>query len=250
MRLGMKWKKTLFFLALLPPVLFAGCGIDDEPFLDPVEPSTVVVTSNTSVRAEITGSEKVLLYYKIYISDQSEVGTISASDMSRINTTLSSDYNGILPYTPLNTSTVQTFTPTVFSNRNFYPMIINSSTTLSGSGKELPGSDETFYGKSSIMINFGSQTDPFLSFDGGETGRTLLRSTGGGSFTPLPEDDRRFRNFTELRNSQNRDVALGNGGNYSYCAVYIIKRGINEKTLSPIYSAPTFLAVLRMPERY
>jgi hypothetical protein len=162
-----------------------------------------------------------------------ESSAIPPDRMSSINTTLSSDYNGILPYTTLNTSTIQVFTPTVFSNRNFYPIVIGSSETFSAS---------------SITIDFNDST-PSLTPNNG-TAQILYRSTGGGSFTPLPEDNRSFRNFNELRNTQNRDVVQSSGGIYSYCVVYIIKRGVNPNTLTAIYSAPTFISVFRLPERY
>ncbi|MDR1470521.1 MAG: hypothetical protein LBT00_14670 [Spirochaetaceae bacterium] len=221
------------------------CGIDDEPYLSPE--LWVSVTSNT--KAEVGGmsasgenmySPSYLLYYKIYISGESESSTIQPDAMSRINGTLNSDYRGILPYTTLNTSTPQVFTPTVFSNRNFYPIVIGSTETLSAS-------------TSTITIDFSNVNNallPSLMVNGG-TAQTLNRSNGGGTFTPLPLDDRRFRNFSDLRNAQNRDVAqLSGDGDYSYCAVYIIKRGINPNTLTAIYSAPTFIAVFRLPDDY
>ncbi|MDR0640022.1 MAG: hypothetical protein LBG27_14185 [Spirochaetaceae bacterium] len=227
----------------------SACGIDDEPYLSPVSPSAVVVTSNTSARiggmstsGESDYSPNYLLYYKIYISHMSVTSTISPEGMSGINSTLNSDYSAILPYTTLNTSTIQVFTPTVFSNRNFYPIRIGSTETASS---------ETF-SANSIMIDFSNVNDntlPSLT-NGGSS--TLWRSTGGGAFTPLPLDNRRFRNFGELSNTQNRDVAQGSGSgtNYSYCAVYIIKRGVNPNTLTAIYSAPTFIAVFRLPDSY
>jgi hypothetical protein len=248
MGFGKSSNKPVFPLAFLPFFMIAvivcgmsACGIDDEPYLSPVDPSGVVLSMNTN--AQIDGISTIgeteyapsyLLYYKIYISDRSESSAISSDMMSGINTTLSSDYNGILPYTTLNTSSIQVFTPTVFSNRNFYPMRVNSTETLVSS-------------TSRITIAFTST--PSLTLNNG-TAQTLYRSNDGGSFTPLPEDDLRFRNFSELRNTQNRDVAQGSGGIYSYCAVYIIKRGVNPNTLTAIYSAPTFIAVFRLPNEY
>jgi hypothetical protein len=241
MRFCAKQKKTLFFLAFLP-IAFIACGIDDEPYLEPVDASSVVITANTSARvsASVNGGERdyspsFLLYYKIYISSANELSTIGPDAMSRINTTLNSDYNGISSYTTLNTTNRPVFTPTVFSNRNFYAMFIGSSETFSGSGN--------------VTINFENQSiNPSLSLN--DTMWTLQRSTGGDSFVPLPEDNRHFRNFTELRGAQNRDVAQGSGGSHSFCAVYIIKRGVNPNTLSAIYSAPTFITVFRLPDAY
>jgi hypothetical protein len=217
----------------------SACGIDDEPYLSPVDPSNVLVSTNSSARiggmsasGESAYSPSYLLYYKIYISSVSEVGNISSDKMSGINSTLNSDYSGILPYTTLNTSNIQVFTPTVFSNRNFYAMVIGSAETLSAA-------------TTAITIDFASI--PSLTPNNG-TAQTLYRSNGGGSFIPLPENNRIFRNFNELRNTQNRDVAQGSGGVYSYCAVYVIKQGVNPNTLAPIYSAPTFIAVFRLPD--
>jgi hypothetical protein len=251
-RFGAVSQNTIFFLALVPVfvAVVTACGIDDEPYLAPVDLSNVVVTSNTSAR--ITGmsasgedeySPNYLLYYKIYISSVSETSTILPEAMSRINSTLNSDYSGIRPYTTSNTSSIQIFTPTVFSNRNFYPMFA--------------GSDETFSASStnSITLDFSNLSDvslPSLAWNSG-TAQTLYRSSGGGSFVPSPEDDRRFRNFDGLRETQNRDVAQGSSGGsneHSYCAVYIIKRGVNPNTLTAIYSAPTFITVFRLPDSY
>jgi hypothetical protein len=243
MRFRVKWGIILVALAVLPFFLVT-CGIDDEPYLREVDPSNVVVEANTSARVTVTvdNDEKdysphFLLYYKIYISGQSESGTISSGDMSRINATLDSDYSNINYYTPLNTSNRPVFTPTVFSNRNFYAMLINSSETFSETGN--------------VTINFDNQSsNPSLSLNG-KPALTLQRSNGNGSFVPLPEDNRYFRNFSELQNTQNRDVAQSSSGtDYSYCAVYIIKRGTNPTTLTAIYSAPTFVAVFRLPDRY
>jgi hypothetical protein len=237
-------RKTMISLAFLSLFMsaFISCGIDDEPYLSPVDPSGVVLTMNTTARiggmstsGEDEYAPSYLLYYKIYISGRSETSAISSDMMSGINTTLNSDYTGILSYTPLNTSSIQVFTPTVFSNRNFYPMLVDSTETLSAS-------------TNTITIDFNASLPSLTSNN--VTAQALYRSTGGGSFTPLPEDNRSFRNFNELRDSQNRDVAQGSGGLYSYCAVYIIKRGVNPNTLTAIYSAPTFIAVFRLPERY
>jgi hypothetical protein len=236
---GAGWKKLLFFLAL--PSFFISCGIDDEPYLEPIDPSSVNRSlTNATVSVSLSGEEAYspafLLYYKIYISSVNESGTITSADMSRINATLGSDYSGINTYTPLNTTNRPVFTPTVFSNRNFYAMFVGSSETLSGQGN--------------VTINFENQSsNPSLLLNA-DAAQTLSRSSGGGSFTPLPKDNLNFRNFTELRDTVNRDVAQGSGGDYSYCAVYIIKRGVNSQTLSAIYSAPTFIAVFRLPDRY
>jgi hypothetical protein len=116
-------------------------------------------------------------------------------------------------------------------------MVIGSAETLSAS-------------TSTLTIDFSNLNNtslPSLTPNSG-TAQTLYRSTGGGSFTPLPDHDRRFRNFDDLTKTQNRDVAQGSGGGFSFCAVYIIKRGVNPNTLTAIYSAPTFIAVFRLPD--
>jgi hypothetical protein len=235
----------LFFAAIGIVCGMTSCGIDDEPYLSPVDPSGVGVIANTEARigslstsGEGNYAPSYLLYYKIYISASSETGAISPEMMNNINSTLNSDYRGILPYTPLNTSSVQVFTPTVFSNRNFYPVVVEGKETLDPSA-------------SAININFNDSVPSLtLTASGAAQTQTLYRSNGGGSFTPLPENDRSFRNFTELRDTQNQDVAQNGGGSVSYCAVYIIKRGVNPNSLTAIYSAPTFVSVFRLPERY
>jgi hypothetical protein len=236
-----KIEKAGFFLAFML-LVFVSCGIDDEPYLEPIDPSGVNrsltgATVSVGSSGEEAFSPAFLLYYKIYMSSASESATITSADMSRINATLGSDYSGINTYTPLNTTNRPVFTPTVFSNRNFYPMTI--------------GTSETFSGSETITLNFDNQPNQFPSLQLNGEPLTLYRSTGGGSFVPLPETERRFRNYSELTNTQNKDVAQNSGGgDNSYCAVYIIKRGVNSQTLSAIYSAPTFIAVFRLPDRY
>jgi hypothetical protein len=229
--------KPFSLLALLV-VFLVSCGIDDEPYLAPVPPSNVAVSSNMSARVDGLSNNsdegEYLLYYKIYLSKESITSTIAPEAMSMINATLSSDYTGIRPYTPLNTSTPQIFSPTVFSSRNFYAI-------------QLGNLGEAF-STLSITLDFANNTDPSLTLSS-QARHILNRSDGGGTFTPVPSD-RRFRNFSTLGNAQNRDVASTEGWSYSYCAVYIIRRGINPNTLTAVYSAPTFIAVFRLPNEY
>jgi hypothetical protein len=243
----MRFYKRIWLFAFFPLVIGA-CGIDDEPYLSPIPPSNIVVSFNTGARISVSTpsyeepySPSYFLYYKIYTSAANETSTIlpgtdeATSPMKQISGTLASDYHAMKSYTTANASTVNMFTPTIFSSRNFYTMVI--------------GSKESFSAKSvsTVTIDFSSGGNPSVRQNSGNA-ETVYRSNGGGSFTPRP-DDRSFRNFTELRESQNLDVAVTTG-NYAYCAVYIIKQGINPNTLSAIYSTPTYVTVFRLPESY
>jgi hypothetical protein len=83
-----------------------------------------------------------------------------------------------------------------------------------------------------------------------------VRSTGGGAFTPKP-DNRLFQmsndlvNEANLNDNINRDVQSKTGmtgtERYAYASMYIILRGFDDTTLTPYYGAPAFINVFLLP---
>lgn len=245
-------------LLVLLPFLFAACGIDSDPSLGEERlPVSVVFNSKAEVR-ELTYSaqQQYVLFYKIYISGLNETGTITSDKMSAINTTLAADYNALLPYTPESTATrpLPLFSINTFSSRKFYSLYI-------GQNEFVADPDMITLDFSGIFADLEIQFDgskPYIIYDNDPTDtRYLRRSNGGGSFSPLPED-RYFVNTTDLNSaanitaSINADVANTSQTDieqrYAYCAMYIIKQGMNPTTLVPIYGNPVFITVFRLPE--
>jgi hypothetical protein len=139
----------------------------------------------------------------------------------------------------------------LFRNRNYYPLGINSSLSLdSVLGSSAPGK--------TIVINFQFPPAAEISLYTGATAQTfqLYRSNNDGAFTPMPLN-RLFYNDADLYNSayansiNNADVAdLGNSTGafrYTYAALYIVLVGIDLTTYSQIYSNPTFIGIMRLP---
>ncbi|MDR3138648.1 MAG: hypothetical protein LBT95_03125 [Treponema sp.] len=191
------------------------------------------------------------IYYRIYISDRTELGTIqlSQSTLSGINPALSSDYFAIYPYTTTNTqnSQVNTSISAFFRNRNYYTLALenadieNDILASSSLGRTLE-------------IDFAPmQTGrryPFLSINGQTY--NLFRSNNNGGFNPLP--DRYFVNTSQLYDRQNAtsainaDVADNNIplSIHTYVSMYIVVSGI-DSNFSPINSIPTFIGIFSLP---
>jgi hypothetical protein len=190
------------------------------------------------------------IFYRIYISGVLESAEINSPELMRnISSSLYSDYNSIYPSTSSNSNNaVNTSAASLFSARRYYEL-------------ELAGENiNSFLGTNAqdkvLVINFPPQPGsiPSLTLDGNT--RTLWRSTGEGTFSPRP--DRYFVNSSGLNDGDNAiptinaDVAANqtgiSGPRYTYVSMYIVKVGRDSNTLSNIYSAPTFIGVLRLPD--
>lgn len=82
-----------------------------------------------------------------------------------------------------------------------------------------------------------------------------VRSNGGGSFDPKP-DDRLFTTSDDLLNTDyltsnvNADVAAARSGvtpSYAYTSMYVVMRDFNPQTLNPVYSSLTFINIFLLP---
>jgi hypothetical protein len=241
---------------LFPALLFIqSCGIEAYHYL-PSTPSGNITTSlNQQATIVLPGISSAdfthfALYYRIYLSYSNVTGfSLSQSDLQGINTTLASDYASLDPYTSTSTTTTVNVA-SVMANRGYQPLYFEL-----GSGNY---SNTHLTGGGNIRLSFvprAGDNNPYLVDTSGSS-RYLIRSNGGGSFTPVPAD-RRFVNRSELSADANinqyvnADVVGPSGSGstrYAYVAIYITTAGINEQAgYIPLYSIPTFVGIFLLP---
>jgi hypothetical protein len=245
------------FLAAAMAVLCT-CGMEDYIYLYPVQVGNINVrlTEEATLRLPSPNSSEASyftnfsIFYRIYISGVLESSEINSPQlMNTISSSLYSDYNSIYPSTSSNSNnTVNTSAASLFSARRYYELELEEENINSFL-------DENSQGKV-LVINFPSQPGSIPSLTLDSNTRTLWRSTGDGTFSPRPSN-RYFVNTSELNDSNNAiptinaDVANQtgiSGPRYTYVSMYIVKVGRDSSTLSNIYSAPTFIGVLRLPD--
>ncbi|MDR1029537.1 MAG: hypothetical protein LBL76_01540 [Treponema sp.] len=233
---------------------FSSCGIEDYAFLYPVSGYIEVeLNSKATITLSLAEVSEYLthftLYYRIYISAVPLQGRISQGDLSTLNPSLDTDYRAIWPYTANADTTISTSVGSLFRNRSY------QSLTVEGADIENLLSPNSR--NKTITLDFiqvpGSI--PVLIID--DVSYNLRRSTGDGLFNPVPQD-RYFINTPELNTNANvssgvnADVAALSGSTadvrFTYVALYIVATG-TDANFSPIYSAPTFIAILRLPEQ-
>jgi hypothetical protein len=244
-----------FFWGLLVFLIegLSSCGIEDYAFLYPVSGRVEVELNSKATiilsMAEVTDYfTHFTLYYRIYISAVPLPGNISQGDLSTLNPTLDSDYRAFLPYTSNTDTTISTSIGSLFRNQNYQ--------TLTVEGADIEDLLSPNARNKTLTLDFIQipGTIPVLIID--NTSYRLRRSTGNGLFNPVPQD-RYFLNSLELNtkanasSSINADVAALSTDpdvRYTYVALYIVATGI-DPNFSPIYSAPTFIAILRLPDQ-
>jgi hypothetical protein len=256
----MKKQRNKHFLYICLIVFLVSCGIEDYFYLYPVPlgniqsrlNSTASITLPNINLQEFYYFTHFTIYYRIYVSDIREQGTIqlSQSNLSLINPTLSSDFFAIYPYTTTNTQNTQVNTSisAFFRNRNYY------SLTLENADIENDILASSSLGRT-LLIDFTPiQTGkryPFLSIN--SQNYNLFRSNNNGVFNPLP--DRYFINTSQLNASQNATSAINadvvdkniSGPRYTYVSMYIVVSGI-DNNFSPISSIPTFINIFLLPD--
>jgi hypothetical protein len=158
---------------------------------------------------------------------------------------LASDYNVLLPYTDTSsTSTVSVSAiGTVFKNRNYYTLELEAANIDNALGSGAGGETLTLDFLQASWI-------PAMEIAG--TSYKLFRSNGSGNFSPEP--NRYFCVSDDLTDSAkassliNADVVPASGTpveKYAYASFYIAASGM-DGNFSPVYSAPTFIGVLRL----
>jgi hypothetical protein len=235
-------------------VFFISCGIENYLYLNQVPQGNIkteLVSKATIILPHVDSEAftHFTIYYRIYISDQ-QLADINLGDFSNLNSTLSSDYNAFLPYINSDT-TISTSIGTIFRNRNYQTLAV------AGMNIETEVLDKTVQGKT-VVLDF-IQTPgsiPRLIIDNAEEYPYYLqRSNNNGLFRLVPGNGY-FLNTSDLHSTEvsdtvNKDVAWKNvsGSRYTYVAMYIVVTGI-DSNFSPIYSAPTFIGVFRLPDPY
>jgi len=269
-RFGRTWRKTAywfyqtsimakrpqsaifyFFIFLFSFFLWA-CGIEDYPFINPIPQGNIIRDMNNRAVVRVSSDSPgttfthFAVFYRIYVSDIPLASTASDSSYSAINPTLASDYGTFRGYID-STTQVNVNMDTLFQGKNYKYLglqDININTVLSSSALG-----------QSIVFDFSSSKRPTLTL--GNTSYVLLRSDGGGLFSPRP--DRYFRNSRELWNPDNistqinADVAnkadlTDSDMRYTYAAMFIVAVGINPASYSNIYSTPSLIHVFQIPD--
>jgi hypothetical protein len=231
--------------------ILGACGIEDYLYLEGVPAGyiTVELNSKATIRLPFIDTSQFYyfthfsIYYRIYIS-RTDYSTIDTSNYSTLNATLYSDYNAFLPYTD-GTNTNISAVGSLFRSRNYLAVELddaNIDTVLSTSNRTIT---LDFIQTSGVM--------PVMTV-GGSRSYALYRSNGGGAFSPTP--NRYFFNTAELSSSENATslinadvVPISSGSSldrYAYVAMFIVATGM-DSNFSPVYSAPTFVGVLKLP---
>ncbi|MDR2258833.1 MAG: hypothetical protein LBE14_06765 [Treponema sp.] len=251
-------KKNLFiFLCIYAAGVLCICGMEDYIYLYPVQESNITVrlAEEATIRLPSSISSESLyftnftIFYRLYISGVLVSSAISSPEQMRdISTALYNDYNGIYPSTSNNSAatSINTSIGSLFSGRRYYELELDGENITS----VLNDGSQGEY----LVINFPPRLIPTLTLGGGSS-YNLWRSTGNGSFNPLP--DRYFMNTSQLNASGNVNATVNadvadqsgiSGPRYTYVAMYIVKVGRDSGTLSSIYSAPTFIGIFKLPD--
>jgi len=230
------------------------CGIGEVPYLPQVPESGITTITNTE--AEITISSNLLnstdysyasgyiIFYKIYVSNI-DSDTLSNILSSNQGTSLSSDYSSLFNYTdPANLTSITSLN--TFSNLKFYEL------ELEGVGNIRDNILSTSGGTYKIIFPTRAGEEPYFEFNGNKY--KLLRSNGGGTFSPKPEN-RYFFNSDDLRKYENAttlinaDVAGQNGSyQYAYTSMYIVAVGQDPSTFSRLYGKPTHISIFKLTQ--
>ncbi|GHV75957.1 hypothetical protein AGMMS49942_07780 [Spirochaetia bacterium] len=235
------------------------CGIEDYPYLDPVD-SGIPLRLNTTAfirLPDFSGNiyfRTFVIYYRIYISGLSIPGTVSTSQMYQINSSLTSDYNAMLSYTDTSsTTTAPSNMGSVFSNRRYYTLALENASidnvlgSAGGGVITLDFADTS--GRPSLIIGDTRMpsNNPYARY-------RLFRYSESGFMRPYA-DNRYFVNSNDINNGAyintatytNLDVQYNSASGYTYVSMYILAYGV-DSNFSNIYSTPTFIGVFRLPD--
>jgi hypothetical protein len=244
-------------MLLVVVALFSGCGMEEYYYLPQIPEGNIEVEMNTKAVIQLPNIDSRYyyfkgfnIYYRIYVSPLLQTGKIQTSrDMlSSISSYLYSDYSAIYPSTDSTNTAVNTSIASLFRNRSYYELNLaeaNIRNVLSSSRGN------------TVELDFSPNVGRRPTFTINGTSYTLYRSNGENTFTPEP--DRYFLNSDELNkteniNSQkNADVANASGTpvtRYTYVSMYIVITGMEFVNYTTIYSKPTFIGILKLPEAH
>jgi hypothetical protein len=250
-----KWRRR-FALLSFAGLILASCGIEDYKYLAPIDAGNILMELNTRATINLPSIDTTeyyyfrnfTIYYRIYISDINVPGQVSSDDLQNINSGLYNDYWALNPYTTLDNNRSPSAMGSIFSGRKFFTLAVEGASldSLLGTG----GSAAT------LVLNFAQMSTPSLTLNGSPPAFSLYRYEDSTVNRPLP--DRYFINSSEIQNPANiSTVTLNNmdvqdkegisGQKYTYTAMYILLTGLDDN-LVPLYSAPTFIGVFRLPD--
>ncbi|MDR3130088.1 MAG: hypothetical protein LBU18_00920 [Treponema sp.] len=249
-------------VSLLLSLLSVSCGMEDYLYLYPVPAGNINKTLNTLAVFNLPDIDLdnfyyftcFTIYYRIYISDIDESGAIAIGNLSRINSSLASDYAAFEPYTNSDT-TISTSMATIFKNRSYYTLTVFGDDLDSVLSKSRLNTNGNRLADNSVTIDFSPAPGalPVIVVNG--TSYPLYRSNGDGAFEPAPQE-RYFRNTAELNRSENIKPAINadvvdksdiSGTRYAYVSMYIVVTG-TDPNYTAIYSQPTHVSFFRLPE--
>jgi hypothetical protein len=255
------------YAALLLILTFFSCGIEDYRYLPPIDSGNISMNLNTLatvnlpyVDAGAAGQffyfRNFIIYYRIYISDISIQGKVSLAELQTLNAGLYSDYYYLNPYTTMDNNRSPSAMGSIFSSRRFYQLMVDGNVAIDNilsSGAPSPGTVKP------LILDFAQQSGgtipPSLTIN--STNYDLQRYYDPAVTMPIPTDGF-FINSTDLQdqanissaNRTNMDVQNKEnitGQKYTYAAMYILLFG-RDVGLTPIYSAPTFIGIFRLPD--
>jgi hypothetical protein len=150
------------------------------------------------------------MYYRIYLSDKIQPTVNTREIRNDVNPALEADWAAFEPYT-VESNNRSSSVASLVASRKYYPIETASS--------------------------------------------YLRRSNGNGAFNPKPSDKLWFETSDDLfdganlTDNVNADVAGMRSGTpmYAYVSMYIVMRDFDPQTLTPVYSAPTFINVFKLP---
>jgi hypothetical protein len=215
-------------------VLTASCGMENYIYLEPI--SSISTTLNSKAEVRLPSSPDVItidftvgripsitvrdqtkslgsdyeIYYRIYLSDKLQPTVNTREIRNDVNPALEADWAAFEPYT-VESNNRSSSVASLVTSRKYYSIETDSS--------------------------------------------YLRRSDGNGAFNPKPSNKLWFETSDDLFDSANltdnlnADVAGMRSGTpmYAYVSMYIVMRAFDPQTLSPIYSAPTFINIFLLP---
>ena len=245
--------------------LAAACGIEEYSYVPQVAPDSIVavqLNNKATIKLPSSGGSSYFtnftIVYRIYISGQNEAGQIQTSEtaLNSINPALRSDYTALYPYADVTNNTASAGVGNEFMRKWYYEVALEGANIMSVLGPSAFGR--------TIILDFPPNTGAIPTLARDATVYNLLRSRGDDNLHvqenhPLPTDNRYFLNSSDLNADgnidpiarKNLDIA-GNSGagsmRYAYVSLYIVSVGRNPTTQAPIFSKPTFIGILKLPE--
>lgn len=248
-----------FFYIIITALILVSCGIEDYPYIYSIPTGNVQNELNNRVSVYIPNDNSGNLYftnytmfYRIYISDN-DFPSPAVSNFSEINTSLYNDYLRVLPYIG-NDSMGSSSIASIFASLNYY------SLSLEGQDIDYILSNESsnsIFGKY-MVIDFSTDNIPYLTIGNGPK-YNLLRYNGGGHYAPKPDNNLYFLNTSALLDdtnisdpSINNDITdkPGSDRKYTYVSIFIVATGLDPQTFIQLYSSPTHIGVLKLPDTF